>query len=130
VPQSVVWHEGGASLAEGSPMKVYYNHRNALFTLLRNRSAAPLVALLPLRLALEAAAMAYYLAGGKAGIARAAQVARALVDVLRKLPETLRQRWMIQRTRSISDRELFRNAPLSIFFMRRRPAQPLARASQ
>jgi GT2 family glycosyltransferase len=129
VPQSVVWHEGGASLAEGSPMKVYYNHRNALLTLLRNRSAAPLVALLPLRLALEAAAMAYYLAGGKAGIARAAQVARALVDVLRKLPETLRQRREIQRARTVGDRELFRDAPLSIF-LSRRPAQPLARASQ
>jgi GT2 family glycosyltransferase len=129
VPQSVVWHEGGASLAEGSPLKVYYNHRNALITLLRNRSAAPLIALLPLRLALESAAMLYYLAGGKEGMARAAQVARAFIDVLRRLPETLRQRREIQRARIVSDRELFRNAPFSIF-LSRRPAQPLARASQ
>ncbi|UWX57090.1 glycosyltransferase family 2 protein [Chlorobaculum sp. MV4-Y] len=118
VPQSVVWHEGGASLAEGSPMKVYYNHRNALFTLLRNRSAAPLVALLPLRLVLEAAAMLYYLAGGKAGMARATQVARAFIDVLRRLPETLRQRRKIQRARIVGDQDLFRNAPLSIFLLR------------
>lgn len=119
VPQSVVWHEGGASLREGSPLKVYYNHRNALLTLLRNRSAAPLVALLPLRLALEAAAMLYYFTGGKEGVARAAQVARAFIDVLRRLPETLRQRRAIQRTRTVSDRELFRDAPLSIFLPRR-----------
>ncbi|AOS84154.1 glycosyl hydrolase [Chlorobaculum limnaeum] len=129
VPQSVVWHEGGASLAEGSPLKVYYNHRNALLMLLRNRSAAPLVALLPLRLALDAAAMLYYLAGGMGGVARAAQVARAFIDAMLMLPETFRQRWEIQRARTVSDRELFRDAPLSIF-LSRRPAQPLARASQ
>jgi GT2 family glycosyltransferase len=118
VPQSVVWHEGGASLAEGSPLKVFYNHRNALLTLLRNRSAAALVALLPLRLVLEAAAMLYYLIGGKEGIARAAQVVQASIDVLRKLPETFRQRRKIQRARIVSDRELFRNAPLSILLLR------------
>ncbi|RXK88287.1 glycosyltransferase family 2 protein [Chlorobaculum sp. 24CR] len=118
-PQSVAWHEGGASLAEGSPLKVYYNHRNALLTLLRNRSAAPLIALLPLRLALEAAALLYYLAGGKEGMARAAQVARAFIDVLWRLPETLRQRRSIQRARTVGDRELFRHAPLSIFLPRR-----------
>lgn len=130
VPQSVVWHEGGASLAEGSPMKIYYNHRNALLMLLRNRSAAPLIALLPLRLALEAAAMLYYLAGGRGGVARAAQVVRAFIDVLRMLPEAFRQRRTIQRARIVSDRELFRDAPLSIFMPRHRPAQPLARVSQ
>jgi hypothetical protein len=129
VPQSVAWHEGGASLRDGSPLKVYYNHRNALLTLLRNRSAAPLIALLPLRLALEAAAMLFYLAGGSGGAARAAQVGRAFIDVLQMLPKTLRQRRAIQRARSVSDRELFRHAPLSIFLLRR-PAQPLARDSQ
>jgi GT2 family glycosyltransferase len=129
VPQSVVWHEGGASLREGSPLKVYYNHRNALLTLLRNRSAAPLIALLPLRLTLEVAAILFYLAGGKEGVARSSQVVMAFIDVLRRLPETLRQRREIQRTRTVSDRELFRNAPLSIFFLRR-PDQLLLCASQ
>jgi GT2 family glycosyltransferase len=129
VPQAVVWHEGGASLHEGSPLKVYYNHRNALLTLLRNRSAAPLIALLPLRLALEAVATLYYLTGGKEGVARAAQVGRAFIDALRKLPDALRQRRAIQRRRTVSDRELFRNAPLSIF-LPRRVAQSLARDSQ
>ncbi len=119
VPQAVVWHEGGASLAAGSPLKVYYNHRNALLTLLRNRSAVPLVALLPLRLALEVAAMLYYFTGGRAGIFRAAQVARAMAAVLCRLPETFRQRRVIQRMRAASDRELFGTAPLSIFLPKR-----------
>lgn len=126
VPQSVVWHEGGASLRQGSPLKVYYNHRNALLTLLRNRSAAPLVLLLPLRLVLEVAAMLFYVAGGREGISRAAQVARADAAVLRRLPETLRQRRAIQRSRCVSDRALFRSAPLSIFLpgRSRQPAAP------
>ncbi|HHE07893.1 MAG TPA: glycosyltransferase family 2 protein [Chlorobaculum parvum] len=119
VPPAVAWHEGGASLAEGSPLKVFYNHRNALLTLLRNRNATSLIVLLPLRLALEVAAMLYYLSGGRAGISRAAQVARALVAVLRRLPEALRQRRAIQRMRAVGDRELFRSAPLSIFLPKR-----------
>lgn len=119
VPQAVVWHEGGASLLAGSPLKVFYNHRNALFTLLRNRSATPLALLLPLRLAFEAAAMLFYLTGGgRAGIARATQVVRAFAAVMRRLPETLRQRRAIQRSRCVSDRELFCGAPLSMFLLR------------
>ncbi|NTW53426.1 MAG: glycosyltransferase family 2 protein [Chlorobaculum sp.] len=129
MPQSVVWHEGGASLQEGSPLKIYYNHRNALLTLLRNRSAVPLILALPLRLMLEVAAMLFYLASGKEGVARAVQVVRAFIDVLRMLPEALHQRRTIQRTRTVSDRQLFRDAPLSIL-LPRRPAQPLARDSQ
>lgn len=120
VPQSVVWHEGGASLHEGSPMKVYYNHRNAILTLLRNRSGWALAALLPFRLLLEAIAIVYYLVDGSEGITRAVHVARAAADVLRRLPETFRQRQTIRRTKVVTDRELFRGAPISIFLLRRK----------
>lgn len=129
VPQSVVWHEGGASLEEGSPMKVYYNHRNALGMLLRNRSVSALALLLPVRIVLEAAAVVYYLAGGTGGGARAREVVRAAVDNLRVVRQTLRQRRAIQRTRKIGDRELFRGAPVSVFLLRR-GGQPAARGSQ
>lgn len=129
VPQSVVWHEGGASLQEGSPLKVYYNHRNALFMLLRNRSAGVLMLILPFRLMLELVAMLFYLAEGGTGMSRAFQVVRAAAAVLSGLPGTLRQRKMIQRSRSVRDREIFRNAPFSIF-LSHRPAQSRVRSSQ
>jgi len=119
VPQAVVWHEGGASLREGSPLKVYYNHRNAMLMLLRNRSATPLMLSLPLRLALEVVSILFYLTGGKEGIKRASRVVRAAAATLRRLPETLRQRQTIQRTRTIADRELFRDSPFSIFLPKR-----------
>lgn len=128
VPSSVVWHEGGASLAEGTPLKVYYNHRNALAMFLRNRAASSLLLLLPLRLLLEAAAALWYLKGGRDGLRRAAQVLRAGVDNLRGLRRTLRERKTIQRGRVATDRLLFAGAPLSVFLMR--PAQPDERASQ
>lgn len=128
-PQSVVWHEGGASLRQGSPLKVYYNHRNALAMLLRNRSAVALWFILPLRMLLELAALLYYLAGGSDGASRAAQLLRAALDNWRTLGETLRRRGEIQRGRRVADRELFRGAPLSVFLLRRR-IQPAARGSQ
>lgn len=129
VPQSVVWHEGGASLLQGSPLKVYYNHRNALAMLLRNRSGTALAIILPLRIMLEVAAVMYYLIGGSAGWQRATQVFRAAADTLRNLGETLRRRSEIQQGRRVGDRELFSGAPISMFLLRR-GAQPAARGSQ
>jgi hypothetical protein len=121
VPQSVVWHVGGASLQEGSPMKVYLNHRNGMAMLIRNRRAVSLSFVLPVRLFLEAAAAVYYITGGSDGLAKARQVLRAALDNLRGLGETLRKRGEIQRTRRKSERELFHGAPLTMFLMRRMP---------
>ncbi|NTU52383.1 MAG: glycosyltransferase family 2 protein [Chlorobiaceae bacterium] len=118
VPQSVVWHEGGVSLPVGSPMKVFYNHRNAILMLLRNRSTGALLLLLPFRMMLEVLAMFFYLAGGADGGRRALQVIRAFSCVPGRVPETLRQRRIIQRMRTKSDRELFRGVPLSMFLLR------------
>jgi hypothetical protein len=122
VPQSVVWHEGGASLEEGSPMKVYYNHRNAIAMLLSNMGLPGLVLILPVRLLLEAAAVFYYIKGGAEGVSRARQVVRAAVDNLRQLVQILGKRRKIQQTRIVGDKELFRGAPFSVFLLRR-PAQ-------
>jgi GT2 family glycosyltransferase len=129
VPRSVVWHEGGASLRQGTPLKVYYNHRNALAMLLRNRGRSALAVILPVRLALELGALFHYLAGGRAGMERSLQVFRAFVDTIAGLGGTLSRRRTIQRDRRVGDRELFRGAPLSVFLLRRE-AQPTARGSQ
>ncbi len=119
VPGSVVWHEGGASLAQGDPEKVYFNHRNALAMLLRNRSTLALCWILPVRLALEALACLFYLAGGQSGWRRAIAVLRAAAYNLRHMGRTLRNRKVVQGTRRVRDAELFRGAPFSVFLMPR-----------
>jgi len=129
VPSSIVWHEGGASLRQGSAGKVYYNHRNAFSMLLRNRGSAALWFVVPVRVLLEFAAVLYYLAGGRAGFERAWQVLRAAAHNLRGFSGTLRMRGMIQRGRRVTDRELFRGAPFSVLLSRSR-VQHAARGSQ
>ncbi len=118
VPSSVVWHEGGASLAQGSPEKIYYNHRNSLRMLLKNMSLPTLVWVVPVRLLLEGAAAVFYLLKGRGGIAGALAVPRALRDFLLNVPETLALRKRVQAMRTISDRRLFRGLPFSVFFRR------------
>lgn len=117
-PSSVVYHEGGASLAQGSPLKIYYNHRNNLRMLFKNLSLCSLVALMPVRLLLEPAAALFYLLKGKGGPAKALAVASAFRDVLLQMPETLRGRKAVQASRKRKDGSLFRGMPPSVFFMR------------
>jgi GT2 family glycosyltransferase len=117
-PSSVVWHEGGASLAQGSPEKIYYNHRNNLLMLLKNMSLSSLVAVLPVRLFLEGGSALFYLFKGPDGISCSLSVLRALRDVLLRLPETLDGRKLVQALRKKGDRALFSGLPFSVFFRR------------
>lgn len=52
-PDSVVYHVGGGTLDTESPRKVYFNFRNSLFTLVKNRTLPELIWTLPLRLVLD-----------------------------------------------------------------------------
>ena len=115
VPASVVYHEGGASLAKNSPEKTYLNHRNNLAMLLKNRSTPNLFWIFPLRLVLEGAAIVYYLfAGGPGSIGKAVGVLRAMVDNAAALSKTLRKRAKVQKSRQQPDSRLFRGAPFTI----------------
>lgn len=118
VPSSVVYHEGGASLAHGSPVKSYYNHRNNLRMLLKNRHLGSLPAILLVRLLLEPVAALFYLLKRGGGIAEALSVARAFFDVVGEMPHLIRCRRAVQATRRRSDRELFSGMPLSVLLRR------------
>ncbi|WP_294346661.1 glycosyltransferase family 2 protein [Prosthecochloris sp.] len=115
-PSSIVYHEGGASLAKGTPKKIYLNHRNNLAMLLKNRSATALVWVLPLRMILECVAAVRYLATGSQRVNSTLSVLRSLIDNIRLLRNTLRKRNVIQGKRTVTDKMLFRNVPLSIVF--------------
>lgn len=67
VPNSVVYHVGGGTLAKTSPKKTYLNFRNNLIMLSKNLSKPQVFIKIPLRLALDAVAAWRFLFSGEAG---------------------------------------------------------------
>ncbi len=63
VPQSVVYHLGGASLHEENPQKTYFNFRNNLYLLYKNLPTKSLWKVLFVRLILDGVASLKFLAG-------------------------------------------------------------------
>lgn len=116
VPESIVYHEGGVSLAAGNPEKIYMNHRNNIAMLLKNMGWPVLVWAVPLRIVLEFAAAVYYLLRGEARLRSAWNVFRAFGSNLRGLGGTVRKRRVVQVNRTVSDSVLFRDSPFSVFF--------------
>lgn len=53
IPESVVYHIGGATLDKSSPQKTYYNFRNSLFCMYKNLTKKELFPILFLRLCLD-----------------------------------------------------------------------------
>lgn len=52
-PDAVIYHYGGGTLSQEKTVKMYYNHRNSMFMLLKNYSGGRLLWVLPLRLLLD-----------------------------------------------------------------------------
>jgi GT2 family glycosyltransferase len=53
VPQSVIWHYAGATIKSDSYKKLYWNHRNNIFMMVKNLEMKNLLLFLPVRLALD-----------------------------------------------------------------------------
>lgn len=70
-PESVVYHIGGGTLAEGSTRKYYLNYRNNLILLLKNLPSKGLWLTILGRLALDGVSAAHFLVSGKLGVIRA-----------------------------------------------------------
>lgn len=85
VPQSTVYHVGGASLAMESPRKTYLNFRNNLLMLYKNVPSDRLAATMFVRFFLDILAFVHFLVRGKANNAMA--VVGAFRDYLKMKPE-------------------------------------------
>lgn len=83
VPESVVYHVGGASLASGNPRKVYYNHRNSLWMLYMHTGTLDWPKVSRIRFLLDMIAMLRALCLGRAQEARS--IYRARRDAMRAL---------------------------------------------
>jgi len=103
-PEAEILHVGGATLARGSPRKIFLNHRNGLWMMIKNLSLRSLVTVLPMRVVLDTAAFAYHLAAGRFKVALA--VLLALVAAVIGLPRIIASRWEIQKLRQKTDKDL------------------------
>ena len=90
VPQSVVYHVGGATLAKGSPKKTYLNFRNNLLMLYKNLPDSELRPVMRVRRVLDWLAATSFLVRGRVGDFRA--VVRARRDFRRMRPDFLADR--------------------------------------
>ena len=118
VPSSIVLHEGGASMQAGSAEKIYYNHSNNVTMLLKNRSAAALLWVLPLRLLLDVAAAVFYLTQFPGALKKSGAVFRALAYNIRGISGIMKKRQTVQSSRVVDERTIFRHAPLSLLYRR------------
>ena len=118
-PEVVIYHEAGSTLAQGSPRKVYFNHRNSLLMLLKNYTGKNLLWIMPVRLLLEGVACLFHLAMLR--VASAAAIVRAWL-ALPKFAKSIRtQRKAIRAFRRHSDRDvmrrMFRNSIVIQYFL-------------
>ncbi|NTV98999.1 MAG: glycosyltransferase family 2 protein, partial [Chlorobiaceae bacterium] len=120
VPSSIVRHEGGASLAAGSAEKIYYNHRNNIAMILKNRGMAGLLWSMPLRMVLELGAALFYLTQYPGALRKSQAVLKAAFHNLRDWNVILRKRRSVQASRVTGDSTIFRGLPLSCV-SRRKP---------
>lgn len=84
LPQSTVYHVGGASLNSESPHKVYLNFRNNLLMIYKNASLLKLFEIFLVRFFLDIAAAAHFAVQGKLNHAKA--VGKAYADFIQIRP--------------------------------------------
>ncbi len=83
IPESVVYHVGGATLSKANPQKTFLNFRNNLLMLYKNLPAAELKPVMRVRRLLDYAAAAHLLLKGEFTNARAVMQARRAYRKLR-----------------------------------------------
>ncbi|GAA0872163.1 glycosyltransferase family 2 protein [Gangjinia marincola] len=94
IPQSVVYHLGGASLSAMNPKKTFLNFRNTLLALLKNVNGNKVLLLLFLRLVLDGIAGMMFLLQGKPRHLLA--ILNAHLSFYRLLPKFLRKRKLLR----------------------------------
>ncbi len=114
VPKAIVYHYGGATLKSGSVQKVYLNHRNNLFMLLKNMEGLKMLAVMPLRLLLEMAAGLFY--AFKFQLNYSIVPIQAVIWNILNLNRILKKRREIQSYRQVRDRIIFSQSKCLVLF--------------
>lgn len=118
VPQSVVYHVGGATLKKESPYKTFLNFRNNLVMLYKNLPDAELGAVMRVRRVLDYVAALTFLLKGQRSNAAAVLRARREFKRLRPRFEASR-RENLRKTSVVSIPERIKSSILEEFYVRR-----------
>lgn len=117
LPQSKVYHVGGASLDSESPRKVHLNFRNNLLMLYKNASFIQLVEVFFMRIALDSAAALHFLVQGK--WRHANSVVKAYIDFVRMIPRFKHKREEnLSKTIQKRNPQLYKGSMLFDFYFR------------
>ncbi len=119
LPQSKVYHVGGASLNSESPRKVRLNFRNNLLMIYKNATQSKLIEVLLVRLVLDSAAAAHFLVQGKWKHAKA--VGNAYSDFIKMRPAFKpKRKYNLENTTQKNIPQLYKGSMLFDFYFRRK----------
>jgi hypothetical protein len=106
VPSSVIYHLSGGSLPAGNFRKMYLNHRNSQLMMWKNYSLISLLLIWPVRLLLEAAALAKALVSGNWEWARA--IVQAGLWLAENPGLVFKKHQAVQKKRTVKDRSVMK----------------------
>jgi len=107
VPRSVIWHYAGATIKSDSYKKLYWNHRNNIFMMIKNLERKNLILFMPVRLLLDfinifSAVML------RQNFRQSFAIINAYIWLVTNLGLILRKRKVVQHIRTVTDRDVFR----------------------
>jgi GT2 family glycosyltransferase len=122
IPDSIVAHYGGATITDESFKKMYWNHRNSIFMLMKNYELSNLIPKLFVHVMLDYVALAQSIVTLKP--TRAFAITKAHIWIVFKLRLILRKRHEVQMMRRVDDttilKKLFPRSVVIQFFIKRR----------
>ena len=106
VPQSLVYHYGGGIISYDSYKKIYWNHRNSVFMLLKNLEGKNLFRIIPSRILLDMLTAAQSIVSFN--FKRFGALFHAWFWLLFHPAMISRKRKEVKKTRTVSDKEIFK----------------------
>jgi GT2 family glycosyltransferase len=119
IPQSVVYHVGGATLKTESPQKTFLNFRNNLLMVYKNTSADKLQSIMRLRYWLDRIALTKFFLTGHPANARAVLQARKEFKELQKEYAPVRTE-NLSKTTVTSIPEMYQKSLVDAFYLKRK----------
>jgi GT2 family glycosyltransferase len=104
IPESVIYHYAGATIKADSFKKIYWNHRNGIFTLIKNLEKGNLAKILLVRYTLDVINV-FHAAIGQLDFKHAYAVVKSHIWLLLHIPMIFRKRREVQKLRVVPDKE-------------------------